>query len=166
MSGQLPALSPGDIALREAEREIWLEERRQRDEQHRLEYECEQALELERQQAEWLSEHREAEAARQRERAESISRQVTQKELRDLRFQVNQHNNWQRTLEGAAVRQQQMQHNQHLLADLDASINPPPQPPEPETQVVYVYDDPLGSPNIGDDNFNPGYWSQKPIFRR
>jgi len=44
---------------------------------------------------------------------------------------------------------------------MEAAINPPP--PEPE-QVTAASDD-IGSPNIADDDFNAGYWLQKPIFR-
>ena len=38
-------------------------------------------------------------------------------------------------------------------------------PPEPEPEVTDVTNVDLGSPSIADENFNPGYWLQKPIFR-
>jgi hypothetical protein len=48
------------------------------------------------------------------------------------------------------------------MNELEALTNPPPQPPEPEPPEVTDVE--LGSPNIGDENYNPGYWLQKPIF--
>jgi hypothetical protein len=48
------------------------------------------------------------------------------------------------------------------MNELEALTNPPPQPPELELEVTDID---LGSPNIGDENYNPGYWLQKPIFR-
>ena len=38
-------------------------------------------------------------------------------------------------------------------------------PPEPEPEVTDVTNVDLGSPSIADENFNPGNWLQKPIFR-
>jgi hypothetical protein len=52
---------------------------------------------------------------------------------------------------------------QTVINALDRIVNPPP---PPETQIVYVSGDEFGSPNIGDSNFNPGYWLDKPIFGR
>jgi hypothetical protein len=56
------------------------------------------------------------------------------------------------------------QYRQTLMGELDAMINPPPAPSEPE--VANVTEDEMGSPNIGDPDFNPGYWLHKPIFGR
>jgi hypothetical protein len=50
------------------------------------------------------------------------------------------------------------------MGELEKMLSPPAPPPEPEP--VDVADDDLGSPNIGDPDFNPGYWLHKPIFRR
>jgi hypothetical protein len=52
------------------------------------------------------------------------------------------------------------------MGELDAMINPPQPQPEPEPEVIYVADDGLGSPHLGDPDFNPGYWFNKPLRRR
>ena len=61
------------------------------------------------------------------------------------------------------VRSGCVQNRQTLMNELEAMIV---QTPETELVEVAQPDDDLGSPNIADENFNPGYWLQKPIFRR
>jgi hypothetical protein len=97
---------------------------------------------------------------------EQISRQVRDREVADLRFQSAQQQAWQRNVENATRNAIAYQHQQTLMGELERMLSPPAPPPPPEPEVVYVADDELGSPNIADENYNPRYWLDKPIFRR
>jgi hypothetical protein len=67
-------------------------------------------------------------------------------------------------VENAARNRAAYQARETLMNEIASLVNPPPPPPE---LVVIQPDDDLGSSNIADgDRFNPGYWLQKPIFRR
>ena len=63
---------------------------------------------------------------------------------------------------GSFLRALAEKHRQTLMGELEKMLAPPAPPPEPEPEVTDVD---LGSPSIADENFNPGYWLQKPIFR-
>ena len=56
------------------------------------------------------------------------------------------------------------QQRQTLFNELEKAITEinPPEPPEPvtETQVVYTSEDEVGSPYLGDRNFNPNIWKK------
>jgi hypothetical protein len=96
-------------------------------------------------------------------RQEYIVRQERQSRSNDLailRNEAQQSALWRNAVRNAVAYQQR----QTLLNELEAAMTPPPPPPDP---IVIQPDDDLGSPHIADgDNFNPGYWLQKPIFRR
>jgi hypothetical protein len=98
------------------------------------------------------------------ERQERIDKEVHRRELNDLRFQSAQQRAWQNNVQSSFRQTLAYQQRQSTIAEIDSIINPPAPPPEPEPTVVA--DNGLGSPNIGDEGFNPRYWLQKPIFRR
>jgi primosomal protein N' len=88
-----------------------------------------------------------------------LARQVRQREIANLHFQVSQQRAWQRNVDraaNAAVRQQQ---TQKIMADLEQYFNP--RAPEPEPEIVYVEAD-EGSDELGTRDFNPKLWMQKP----
>ena len=147
--GGLKPLTDEEIALRHVEREAWREQARQREEQWRLDREQEQAAKAEQEKAEWLAEHRKAEAIRQRERQEQFTRDLHQRELRDMRFQLTQAKSWQRNVEQATRNTIAYQQRQTLMSELEQMINPPAPPSEPEPQTIVVSDE--GSPDFGPD---------------
>src|SRR5262249_50435679 len=96
-------LMPDDERL---QREVWLaewhqrdEQGRQRDEQQRLEYRAAQAE---------AARHRAAVAAEQQQRAlrlerqERINREVREREVRDLQLKVTRQSRWQQEVDRAA----------------------------------------------------------------
>jgi hypothetical protein len=160
MSGSpLAPLSPEEIALREIERETQQELYRQHEEQWRLEHEQERAARAEQEKAEWLLEHRKQEAIRQRERQEQLTRDLHQRELRDMRFQLTQAKSWQRSVDDAANRAVRQQYRQTLMGELEAMINPPVPPPEPEPQTIVISDE--GSPELGSPDFDVRAFNKK-----
>jgi Asp-tRNA(Asn)/Glu-tRNA(Gln) amidotransferase A subunit family amidase len=104
---------------------------------------------------------------RRLEREAEISRQVRDREIRDLRFQSEQQQAWQNNVTSSFRQTLANRQVQATFAEIDSIINPPAPAPAPEPeQTVVAADDGLGSPNIGDEDFNPRYWLRKPIFRR
>jgi hypothetical protein len=163
-AGKLPPLSDAEKEQRRIDREIYRWECQQRDEQRRIEYEERQAEAEAVARAEQAAEIAEANRKARLERQEQIARQVREREMADLQFKVRSHQVWQNHVDAAArIAVHQRQH-QTLMGELEKMLSPPAPPPEPEP--VDVADDDLGSPNIGDPDFNPGYWLHKPIFRR
>jgi hypothetical protein len=145
------------------QREIWREERAEeeawREAERRIDqerHESEERAAANQQRAIAAAEARERARQEYMQRAERWSRDS---DLATLRFEAQQSAAWRNTVQGA-LRQQ---HVQSLYGELEKMLSPPP-PPEPV--VIDQPDDDLGSPNIGDENFNPRYWLDKPIFRR
>jgi hypothetical protein len=157
--GTPPPPTPEEQEERWLASQAWREQCRQRDEQRRLEYEQEEAARAEQEKAEWLAEHRKAEAARQRERQEQFTRELHQRELRDMRFQLTQAKSRQRNVENATNQAVRQQYRQTLLGELDAMINPPQPEPEPEPQIIVVSDE--GSPELGSPDFDVGAFNKK-----
>jgi hypothetical protein len=58
-----------------------------------------------------------------------------------------------------ARRNAAIQQRQALIADLDASINPPP---APEAPVIIVEQQSEGSPELGSADFDPTLFARKP----
>ena len=135
----LKPLDPEEIAEREIEREIRLEETRQREQQWRLESERKQAAKAEQEKAEWLIEHRKQEAIRQRERSAEIGRQVRDRTLASLQVHAAGQERRQRELDNTLRQSARQQYSQTLMGELEAMINPPERPPE---RVVVVEADP------------------------
>src|SRR5262249_9171471 len=139
--------------------QAWLAEQRQRDLEHRLAHERQQADAVavaEREAAILAAKEREEWRREHNERQQHLRRD---RELADLRCKAAQHENWQRTLERSAVNSAWQQRTQTILGELEALINPPLRPPEPVTEIVYVSEDEWGSPHFGPD-FNPKLWNK------
>jgi hypothetical protein len=157
--GGLKPISPEEIAQREIEWEIRREESRARQREMDAAHEAERLARAEQEQAEWLSEHRKQEAIRQRERSEHFTRELHQRELRDMRFQITQAKAWQRNVDDFANRAVRQQYRQTLVGELDAMINPPQPEPEPEPQIIMVSDE--GSPELGSPDFDVRVFNKK-----
>jgi hypothetical protein len=157
--GVAPTLTDEEREQRWLDNQIYLAQCRERDEQRRLEYQQEEAARAELEKAEWLAEHRKAEAARQRERQEQFTRELHQRELRDMRFQLTQAKSWQRNVEQATRNTIAYQQRTTLMGELDAMINPPQPEPEPEPQIIVVSDE--GSPELGSPDFDVGAFNKK-----
>jgi hypothetical protein len=147
--GIAPELSPEELEQRWLANEAWREQCRQRDEQRRLEYQQEQAAKAEAEAAIAAQEAREKAKIAARERSEQFTRELHQRELRDMRFQLTQAKSWQRGVERAARNTVAYQQRQTLMNELEAMINPPAPPPDPEPQTIVVSDE--GSPDFGPD---------------
>jgi hypothetical protein len=158
---KLPPLSDEEREQRRLDHQLYIEECRERDEQWRIEYQQEQAAKAERERAEWLVEHRKQEAVRQRERRERIDRETRDRELANLRLQSAQQAAWQRNVENAARTAMNQQYRNTLMGELERMINPLPSPPEPEPEIVYLDKDEMGSPRLGDRDFNPQLWTKR-----
>jgi hypothetical protein len=147
-------------AWRQIEVELWRHECQQRDqEQRRLAEQRRAAQEREaagqvRREAELA-----ARAAKAKNRREFFQRQQEREQRRDitaLRSRVAQQASWQRDVEQAARNAVSQQRRQALIADLERSFNPPPQP-EPEVHYIEPYE---GSNRLGDSDFNVSLMSQ------
>jgi hypothetical protein len=162
---RLPELSPEQQQQRRLDHEIFRQEQAWRDEQRRLEHQQRQD------EADAIARHEQAlalaEANRRArlERAAEIERQAREIELRDLRMKVIQQSMWQQNVDQAAYNAAQQRYRNGLIGELDAMINPPALPPEPDP-VIDQPDDDIGSPNVADGNYNPLYHFHKVIFRR
>jgi Asp-tRNA(Asn)/Glu-tRNA(Gln) amidotransferase A subunit family amidase len=75
---------------------------------------------------------------RRLEREAEISRQVRDREIRDLRFQSAQHQAWQNSVTSSFRQTLANRQRQATIAEIDAIINPPAPTPAPEPQVVYI----------------------------
>jgi hypothetical protein len=161
--GKPPPLSDEDREIRRLEKEAYRWECRRRDEERRIERERREAERAEAASAELAAEIAESNRKARLQRQEQIDRETQRRELADLRLQSVRQQSWQNSVEQSAWNNLAAQYRHTLIAELDAMISPPPHPvpPEPEPEVA---ENDLGSPNIGDDNFNPRYWLQKPIF--
>jgi hypothetical protein len=150
--GIAPQLSPEEREQRWLANEAWREQCRQRDEQRRVEYQQEQAAKEALAERERAAVVAEANRKARQERAAEIERKGRELELRDLRRKVTQQGWWQQTVDRAANNVMAIRRQNATIADLEALINPlAPPDPEPEPEID------LGSPNIGDDNYNPRY---------
>jgi len=139
MSGSVLApLSDEEIALREMEREIQRNEYQQREAEIAAAHERERLAKAEQEQAEFLKEHRQREAIRQRERTQEIDRLTTQRALTDLRLAAARQDTFARNVENAQRNALAYQQRQTVLSHLEAMINPPEPPPE---RVVAVEKD-------------------------
>jgi hypothetical protein len=90
---------------------------------------------VEQEQAEWLIEHRKAEAARQRDRAREIERGVQSRTLAGLQVHVSdlgreaqQQASWRNHVKSSLWHEQ----TSRIIAELGEMINPKPPAPEPE----------------------------------
>src|SRR5262249_31659732 len=102
---------------------------------------------------------------RKKPRADSDGRlhqQVQARELADLRLQSTRHQAWQRNVDAAANNAIAVRQRLTLLGELEKMLAPPASPPEPEREIVYVSEDEMGSPNLGDPDFNVKAWMKKP----
>jgi hypothetical protein len=148
------------------ERELWREEQALVAKQRRFEYEQRQAEQAA--EAEAVARHEAALEQAERNRVARLELQERQRErqreseILDLRLQAAQQRDWINNVEVATRVALAQRQRTTLLGELEKMLSPPA--PEPE-QVTIASDD-LGSPNIADDDFNAGYWLQKPIFRR
>jgi hypothetical protein len=134
------------------ERQAWREECHRRDREMHEEYLATQAAK------EAVAERERAIAAKaerdkaQRLRAAEIDRLTNQRTLSSLQLAATRQDTFREAALRAhanAVRQQSIS---NILSEINAMANPPAPPePEPEPEI-----DP-GSPNIGDDNYNPRY---------
>jgi len=166
--GGLKPLSDQERLEWEAWRAQQLEQRALADERRRLEHE-ERRAEAEAQALhEAALERAELNRKQRLQRSADIERQTRELELRDLQSRVRSHQVWQTGVQNAVRNQLADQYRQTLMGELDALVNPPQPiaPLEPEAIEVGQPDDDLGSPNIADDDFNAGYWLNKPIFKR
>jgi hypothetical protein len=139
--GKLPPLTPEQIEQRKIDAEIYQWVCHRRDEERRAEHERKLAkatAAAERERRDALE--RERTKARL-ERHDQIAKETRERELRSLQRRVAQQEWWQRSVDNAAARQQQVQRRQALIADLDRMINPPPPPPTPEPSVEVVYEE-------------------------
>jgi hypothetical protein len=137
--GTAPPLTDEEREQRWLANEAWREQCRQRDEQRRLEHQQELAAKAEQEQAEWLLEHRKQEAIRQRERQEQLTRDLHQRELRDMRFQLTAAKSWQRSVDDAANRAVRQQYRQSIVGELDAMIAAQFATPEPTPDFATRY---------------------------
>jgi Skp family chaperone for outer membrane proteins len=158
---RLPELTEEQKVQRKLEQEIWRWDQKQRDEGQRLE-------DLRRrtiadQQARNEAQIAAAEAARKArlERSAEIDRKTKEIELANLRREVTKQSWWQSSLDQAIRRQRSLEYRNSLMGELDQMIAQPTPEPEP----VDESEPDLGSPNIADPNFNPGYWLQKKLFK-
>ena len=135
---KLKPLSPEEIAMREMEREIQRNEWQQREAEIAAAHERERLAKAEQEQAEFLKEHRQREAIRQRERAQEIDRLTTQRALTDLRLAAARQDTFARNVENGQRNALAYQQRQTVLSHLEAMINPPEPPPE---RVVAVEKD-------------------------
>ena len=74
------------------------------------------------------------------EREERISREVRDREIRDLRYQSARQQAWQDDVQRAVRKTIADRQRQAVLADLHNHFSPPPEPPPPPPgpEVVYV----------------------------
>ena len=137
--GKLAPLSDEEREQRRMEQQIWHERQAWLAEKRRTDWERQQAEAEEvarREQAAIANETaRKARLARNAE----IDRQVRQREMADLRMKVTQQGWWQTRVDAAANAANRQRYNETLMGQLDALINPPP---EPEPTVVYVEPEP------------------------
>jgi hypothetical protein len=162
-TGKLPPLSDAEREQRRIEKEIWRWECQQREEGR--------AFERERQQQELEAAARHEAALEQQEanRKARLALQERQRErdreqqLVGLSIRARQQEVWASNVENAARIGLAQRYRNTLMGELDAMINLPQ--PEPISSDEIIASDDLGSPNIADDNFNAGYWLQKPIFK-
>ena len=157
--GGLKPLSEEEIALREIEREVRLEETRQREEQWRLEHQQQEAAKLEAAQREAAIAAAEANRKARQERAAEIEREARNHQLCDLQMRTAKTDSWQQTADRAMRNAAAYQQRQTLMNELEAMINPPAPPPEPT--LVYVEAE-EGSDELGTADFNIERWSKKP----
>ena len=141
-------------AWRQIEVELWRQDCQQRDQEQRQFAEQRRAAQ-EREAADQARREAElaAQAAKAKNRREFFQRQQEREQRRDitaLRSRVAQQGLWQRDVERAARNAVSQQQRQALIADLERSINPPPQP-EPEVHYIEPYE---GSNRLGDSDFN------------
>jgi hypothetical protein len=161
--GMPKSLSDEEKALLDLERGLRLEENRRWHEQRQADREREQAVKAEGARREAAIAAAKDRERLQEERRKRIAHETRERELRDLQFRAAQHESWRRNVENAARNTLAGQARQVLIADLERHFDPPPPPPEPE--IVYIEQNPLGSPHLGDPDFNPGYWFNKPLKR-
>jgi hypothetical protein len=161
--GKLPPLSDEERAARKIENEIYRWQCQQRDQERQAKHEYRQAVadEAARQEAaiERAESNRQARLKAQQEYVVRQEQRRRSSDLAALRFEAQQSAAWRNTVQNAIAYQQR----QTLVNELEAAMTPPQPVPEPEPEVIASDD--LGSPNIADDNFNAGYWLNKPIFK-
>jgi hypothetical protein len=161
---RLPELTPEQQQQRRIDYEIFREEQAWAEAERRAERERIDAK------AEGIARHEAALEQAERNRVARLELQKRQREqdlerrLVGLQIRARQQEVWQSNVENAARTGIAQRYRNSLMGELDAMINPPQPQREPES-VVFVADDGLGSPNIADDNFNAGYWLNKPIFK-
>jgi len=154
-SGGLKEESDEERDKRFLANQAWREEQRRRDEQHRLAYQQERKAKAEADRREAAIAAAAVREQEQRKRSVRIERDVRDRELANLRLQSAQQAAWQRHVEQAAHNAVAQQYRDTLMGELEALINPPASPPESEPDVVYLDKDEMGSPHLGDPDFNP-----------
>jgi hypothetical protein len=134
--GKLPPLSDEEREQRRIEKEIWRWECQQREEERAFERERQQAEVESAARAEAAIERAEANRRARLQRQAEIDRQVQRTELADLKFQVRSHQVWQTGVQNAVRQTIADPYRNTLMGELDAMINPPQPPPEPEVIEV------------------------------
>jgi hypothetical protein len=150
LHGPLPPLSAEEIEQREIEHELWLYEQHQRAEQQRIARERAQAEAADRAQRESAIA---AEQSREKARREFQERDRSRQQVSGIYDRLTRAEAFRNDVVAGARRNAVIQHQQALIADLEKTINPPP---EPEPQIV-VIEQPQGSPRLGDPDFNPNH---------
>jgi hypothetical protein len=157
--GGLKPLSEEEIALREIEREVRLEETRQREEQWRLEHQQQEAAKLEAAQRQAAVAAKAERDKAQRERSGQIDRELRRREMLDLRMAAARQDSFQRNVENAHRNAVAYQQRQTILSELEAMINPPEPPPE---RIVVVEadqeDDTFCGVKITRPNLRRSWW--------
>jgi hypothetical protein len=155
--GSLPPLTDEQRLQRQIDNEIWLAERRWRDEQQRAASEqarLEAAAQRQREAAIAAEQHRQRV---NRDIAERGNRNRELGSIYDRLTRAEQFRNhaWASARQQAAINQRQV-----LIADIEkdiASLSPPP----PEPNIVVVREDD-GSADFGSRNFDVAKWAKKP----
>jgi hypothetical protein len=122
---KLQPLTDEEIAQREIEREIQRAEYARYEQETAARHERERVARAEQERAEWLAEHRKAEAVRQRERAQEIERLTTQRSLSDLRMSAAKRDAFERDVRNSHTQGVRQQHLQRLMDEWGAMINAP-----------------------------------------
>jgi hypothetical protein len=118
------------------QREAWHRDQQRQAEWWRLIYKQKQVEAEEVSRRERAAVAAEAGRKARLERQAEIDRQVRQREMADLRLRVTRADWFRQSVENAARNAAAYQARQTLMNELEAAINPPPPPSEPE--VIYV----------------------------
>jgi hypothetical protein len=135
-TGKLPPLSDAEREQRRIEKEIWRWKCQQREEERAFERERQQA------EAEAVARHEAALEQAERNRVARLELQQRQRErdreqqISELHYRARQQEVWASNVESAARAALAQKYRNTLMGELDAMINPPAPPPEPEVIEV------------------------------